>query len=463
MRGSTMIKKSLAIVLFLMSSYPHANGIDISTDLDAYFDKLGFLSNTTSPGAYYSQAAGSYAGGSLFARNQVRQYQLMQLDLPSYRAGCGGIDLYMGSMSFLSKDNMVALGKSIMTNGTSYAFDLAMATTVPEIKYVKDFLQQAEQFVNNMSINSCTTAQNAIGGIWPKTQASQEKICKDQGTMGNQGFFHDYVEARMGCAGDKHDIAIAAASVDPARAKQVVYNKNIVWSLLKSKSLLSNNDELCEMLMSLTGTIIIDQNGHVQNVPSLANSRNLVKALIGRDDGGVDEATIWQCGEKANCMTVTSKTITIAEKNTLRFKVASLIQKIKDALKVTEPTNSTVKEIEAFASMVHIPIVKFTEVMLSTEYGDSIVDVSELATLIAQDVLQQYLNELLQEVANATLGAEFNDELVKEITQRISTARREIARLDPEISQKLQQKFTLINNVQRIEQQVAARVAQELG
>ena len=51
--------------------------------------------------------------------------------------------------------------------------------------------------------------------------------------------------------------------------------------------------------------------------------------------------------------------------------------------------------------------------MLSTEYGDSIVDLSELSTLIAQDVLQQYLNELLQEVSNVTASSEFNEELIK--------------------------------------------------
>lgn len=455
------MKKCLLAALLLIGSGQINAGI--SGDLNSFFNNLGFMSNVTSPGAYFSQAAGSYAGGSLFARNQVRNYQLIQLDLPSYRAGCGGIDLYMGSMSFLSKDNMVALSKSIMTNGTAYAFELAMATTVPESKHVKDILQQAEQFLNQGSINSCELGQNAIGGIWPKTQASQDKICKDQGTMGKEGFFSDYVQARMGCAGAKHDAAMEAASKDPVRKQQVVYNKNIVWSLLKSKSFLANDDELCEMIMSLTGTIIIDKNGHVQNVPSLANSRNLIKALIGRDDGGQDTANIWTCSDKETCMSVSQKKLTIAEENTLRFKVNSLMNKIKEALVQKDPSEQIVKEISAFASMVHIPVVKFTEVMLSTEYGDSIVDLSEFSTLIAGDVLQQYLNELLQEVTNVTASSEFNEELIKDVTKRIALARKEVGKLDPEIGRKLQQKFTLINNVQHLEQQVAARVADELG
>lgn len=451
----------LFAALFLFSSQLNAN---IATDVNGYFNNLGYMSNTTNPGVYHSQAAGSYVGGSLFARDQIRQYQLVTLDLPNYRAGCGGIDLYMGSMSFLSKDNMVALGKSIMTNGTAYAFDLALATTVPEIKHVKDGLQQVEQFLNQGSINSCQMGENLVGGIWPKTAASQDKICKDQGTMGQQGLFSDYVKARMECSGSKHDEVIEAAAQDPVRKQQLVYNRNIVWSLLKSKSFLANDDELCEMIMSLTGTIIIDKEGHVQNVPSLANSRNLIKALIGRDDGGVDKAKIWRCTPSdANCMQVTLKDITIAEDNTLRFKINTLLAKIKDALVQANPADKDINEISAFASMVHIPVVKFTEVMLSTEYGDSIVDLSEFSTLIAEDLLQQYLGELLQEVSNVTAGSALNEDLIKDISKRVRLARTEVAHLDPEISNKLQQKFTLINNVQHIEQQVSARVAQELG
>ena len=452
-------KIAIASLLFL-SSQLYAN---IGSDLNNFFYGLGYMSNSTNPGVYNSQAAGSYVGGSLFARDQVRQYQLITLDLPNYRAGCGGIDLYMGSMSFISKDNMVSLGKSIMSNGTAYAFDLALATTAPEMKHVKDTLQQIEQFVNNANVNSCEMAQNLVGGVWPKTVASQDKICKDQGTLGKEGFFSDYVKARMGCAGNDRNTVIDSASRDPVRKQQVVYNKNLVWSLLKSKSFLAQDDELCEMMMSLTGTLIIDKNGHIQNVPSLANSRNLVKALIGRDDGGIDKAKIWKCDDFTNCMVVSLHEITITEENTLRYKIGNLLRKIKDSLLQTNPSEADINIIGSFASMVHIPVVKFTEVMLSTEYGDSIVDVSELSTLISEDLLQQYLNELLQEVLNVTAGSELNEDLVKDITKRVQHARNEVAKLDPEISNKLQQKFTLINNVQHIEQQVAARVAQELG
>src|SRR5262245_22036758 len=251
------MKYTFLLALLLTFSFP--SFATISSDMDAFFNGLGFASNVTSPKAFESQAAGFFGGGSLYARNPVRQYQLVQLDLPSFRAGCGGIDLYTGSLSFLSEQKLVDLGKSVMTNAGAYAVDVMLASTVPELKQVRDYLQQLEQMANQTNINSCEMAQNLVGGLWPKTAESQQKICKDQGTLGKAGLFSDYVNARMACAGNGFDRAMDKASKNEITKKQVVLNKNLIWSILQSKSFLSSDHELAEMVMSLTGTLIIDR------------------------------------------------------------------------------------------------------------------------------------------------------------------------------------------------------------
>ncbi|MDF1931751.1 conjugal transfer protein TraH [Legionella pneumophila] len=81
--------------------------------------------------------------------------------------------------------------------------------------------------------------------------------------------FSDYVKARMVCAGTGFDNVMSKASQDPERKKQVVLNKNLVWSLLQAKSFLNSDRELAEMVMSLTGTLIIDKEGKVTYLPLL--------------------------------------------------------------------------------------------------------------------------------------------------------------------------------------------------
>ncbi|HAW1183244.1 TPA: conjugal transfer protein TraH, partial [Escherichia coli] len=55
---------------------------DVNSDMNHFFDKLGFASNTTQPGVWQGQAAGYAYGGSLYARNQVKNIQLISMTLP---------------------------------------------------------------------------------------------------------------------------------------------------------------------------------------------------------------------------------------------------------------------------------------------------------------------------------------------------------------------------------------------
>ncbi|WP_131784109.1 conjugal transfer protein TraH [Legionella gresilensis] len=454
-----MKKAALTLCLFGFFHIVHAN---VSQDLDSFFNGMGYASNVTSPAAFESQAAGFFGGGSLYARNQVRQYQLVQLDLPSYRAGCGGIDLFTGSMSFLSEQKLVDLGKSVMTNAGAYAVDVMLASTVPELKQVRDYLQQLEQMANQASINSCQLSQNMVGGIWPKTAESQQKICKDQAAMGKEGLFSDYVKARMACSGNGFDTVMDKASKDPERKKQVVLNKNLVWSLLKTKSFLNSDRELAEMVMSLTGTLIIDKDGKVTNVPSLAGNADLINALIGTQSG-VRSAKIWRCkdaGSQSPCLQVSLQAFNITETSTLTYRVRDIIRTINTKLVNDEKPGK--RELN-FLSMTSLPVMKFLSVLNSMNYGRSAIDIEEYSMLIAQDLLTNYLTELLREVSTATAGSELNTDLVKEIQKRIHEATRRVAAIDPEVGRKLKEKLALIERMAQIEKQVASQMNSTAG
>jgi conjugative transfer pilus assembly protein TraH len=110
----------------------------------------------------------------------------------------------------------------------------------------------------------------------------------------------------------------------------------------------------------------------------------------------------------------------------------------------------------AFLNSTPIPVFKFLTVLNNTHYGNAAVDISEYATLIAQDMMQHYLSELFSELSNATQGSNIPADLLKNIEKRIDSANIKIAALDPLVSQKLMQKFALINNMVRVEKQLAS-------
>jgi len=108
--------------------------------------------------------------------------------------------------------------------------------------------------------------------------------------------------------------------------------------------------------------------------------------------------------------------------------------------------------------MTSLPVMKFLSVLNSTQYSSAAVDIEEYATLIAHDLLTNYLTELLAEVSNATAGSELNSDLVKDIQKRIHEATSKVTALDPKVGRKLKEKLSLIEHMARIEKQVASQM-----
>ena len=85
------ILKKATIVLILSGSFVGTTlGSGVAHDLMAFFKSAGLASNVTRPGAYQDQTAGFYSGGSIVARNSVRNAQPATVQMPGFRAGCGG-------------------------------------------------------------------------------------------------------------------------------------------------------------------------------------------------------------------------------------------------------------------------------------------------------------------------------------------------------------------------------------
>ncbi len=444
-----MKKKALVTGLSLCLMLGQASAATVADDMDGFFNDVGFASNTTNVQAFQSQAAGFYGGGSLYARTPVRNYRLVTLDLPEARTGCAGIDLLTGSMSIISGDKIVEFGKQVMASSGAYAADIMIATTIPELKNVRDFLQATAQKVNQTSINSCEMAQNLVGGLWPKTAASQDKICNDQQRMGKEGMLSDYVKARMECSGVGRKEGMEQASQNDKYKKQIVLDKNLVWSLLGDAGIVANSQELAELMMSLTGSIIIDTDGKVTQVPSLLEGGGLIQVLLGTPGA---QAKIWHCTEKDKCLNVGLSPIKISEAQSLTGKVRKLIRDMEQNLK--EDGAPTKQEI-SFLAMTPLPIKKFLTVLNSTQYGVSSSDIEAYATLIATDILQNYLRNLLQVFSVETHGSNLPEDIINDLRQRIEVAVTQVSRLEPDVGRKFKQKLDLIESTARVEKQLA--------
>ncbi|MDF8466681.1 conjugal transfer protein TraH [Escherichia coli] len=283
------IKPLLVLCAALLTVTPAASA-DVNSDMNQFFNKLGFASNTTQPGVWQGQAAGYAYGGSLYARTQVKNVQLISMTLPDINAGCGGIDAYLGSFSFINSEQLQRFVKQIMSNAAGYFFDLALQTTVPEIKTAKDFLQKMASDINSMNLSSCQAAQGIIGGLFPRTQVSQQKVCQD--IAGESNIFADWAASRQGCTvGGKSDsVRDKASDKDKER---VTKNINIMWNALSKNRMFDGNKELKEFVMTLTDYIGYDI--LLQYIQELIQQARAMVAT-----GNYDEAVIEHINDNMN-------------------------------------------------------------------------------------------------------------------------------------------------------------------
>lgn len=95
-------------VLGLLSGSPNAKA-DVGKSMNEFWKGMGGISNYNGAGAYEGQSAGYYTLGSMHARIPVQNTQITSIQLPSIKAGCGGINQFNGGFSFLNSTEITGL------------------------------------------------------------------------------------------------------------------------------------------------------------------------------------------------------------------------------------------------------------------------------------------------------------------------------------------------------------------
>lgn len=422
----TLYTAAAGLIISIMSAVANA---DVGSDLDSYFSALGYSSNTTSPAAYHGQQAGYYTGGSISTRNQVRDVSFVQVDLPSYRTGCGGIDLFGGSLSVINSKDLNDMLHNIINSSGSYAFTLALETMTPEIanllKYWNDWLSQ----INQSNLNSCQMAESLVGGMWPKVRGAHERVCEDLALNSNK--VSSWAEARQACGSDgKYDDVMKDTKgyAEKSGYQDVIPDGNIVWKALQKRSFLHEDTQLAELFMSLSGTVIFSKDAgrdgatHTRKYPALADKNDLVIALL---QGG--RAKIYQCDttDVSGCLAPATREIVIPEKNAFRTRVAGLLRSMAEKVRTDKPL--TPQEISLLQA-TSLPIYKMINVQAAWLKDGNLPDVEQYADVIAADILYQYLHEALAIIRNSVSALPFPEAVLADIEPAIDRQMAEISR-----------------------------------
>jgi conjugative transfer pilus assembly protein TraH len=358
------------------------------------FDDIGAYGNATGPGAYRSQGMNVVTGGSLFMRTPQKNYKPVSITLPSLKYGCGGIDLYAGSFSFISKTELVSMMKNIGSSAVSYAFKLALDSISPEINKTLTELQQTVQALNSTNINSCEAGAAIARGTQGDWQSTQAYFAKVAGPV--TGMFSDHSEARAATQGDTTKVDAAISSVTDVPAKTLMKPGNIAWRALSQLTGLDNDDR--KILMSLTGTVIVPDGGPSVVPPEYhpAKALTIQQFIHGNENGKIP---VYGCSDgftADQCLTVIDEEIDVKP---YFQKVQTILNGIADKFRTN--TKLTPEEIK-FINVTGIPIYKALAV--STAAPNAGLDLQWIANysyLIAAEYAFQYIVQTTQQVTVA--------------------------------------------------------------
>lgn len=250
-----MFKKRIVatITALAFSAVAHAS---VQSEMSAWFNEMGGAGNVTPSSVVKGQTSTVYTGGNMYMRMPVRNYQVASFQPPSIRSGCGGIDLFAGSFSFINSEQLTAMLRNIANNAVGYAFMTAVKAVSPDLADLMQYLQDQAAKVNNLNINSCQMAEGIVTAAASSLTDKKEQT-NAQGTGSTVSnlwpdSFDSWKEWQSNKTAKKN--ARQQASAADSSLGEMLEGGNVVWKALRR----SNAPvELKELMMSLIGTIVI--------------------------------------------------------------------------------------------------------------------------------------------------------------------------------------------------------------
>lgn len=298
----TLLSASLCLIL----ATPAA--ANLQGTMDHIFNAMA---NTSKPGVYEGIRRGVIAGGEVTVKNRIMDANLLSITAPDWRAGCGGIDIYGGSFSYINSDQIVQLMRSIAANATGYAFKLAIDAISQSIGMnISDWLQKAQDMINKLG-NSCELAKTAVDwGVETAVSLYDKKVA--EGAVRKEGIVADDAEATQSDA--------VGQGKDTTDVKAMIGNL-VYRSLLEQGAdnwFVGGDTELIRQIMSVTGTVVVSVGEKREGrtdfkympFPATLTIEDLVE--------GGNELTVWKCTtlggadhpEKA-CLTMEKERVTL--------------------------------------------------------------------------------------------------------------------------------------------------------
>lgn len=451
-------RRSAAAICALWISFAsvaNAGGLDSMLE--------GMFTQITNPSVYESQSRMGLVGGSLTMRVPTKQINILSFDPPRFNAGCGGVDIYFGSFSFVSKQELTQLFRQLVQAAPAVLFKMAIDFFNPQLGTLMQEFQEKIQALNSMLKNSCQiVAGFADAGFKPGAIADKAaEIGKAFSAVGSSGarlldgaLFgskdSDYGKTPKSVAvnSPKHGNLVWRAMHKSGAVEKVGFPSNGA-SASDQKSLVG------KMILNITGSTSIptsettivtscpaDNPGCTLTTPyKWPGNKLTVQMLIAPDDS----ATLVGCGDSEDtsdefaCQTTSSneQKLISSFKGTAAFVNKALFgleQPVLSPADMASPTGGFVDAILKGRTLTNpeklmlsqLPLPVFRHLLVVQRDKAAVVDVaSKLASVMAEQMAVALADSLIQ-AAKQSWGGQIHVEKPEDIERNLAAFERNV-------------------------------------
>lgn len=399
-----MKRLAIAALIILTMVGPGAGVLraDMSSDLTNMLGNFQTMSNYSVPGSYQGQTSGYLTGGSLSVRVPVTSLNPVSFTPPSIHAGCSGIDLNMGGLSYLNANQIVQKLQSVIANSSGVLFMLALQTLCPECQNIQSYMEKASSFMNQLNMNSCQAAQKLVQLGTDYMASDTQQKCITQ--MVNTGAAATQEDAKLQCSGNNNAPTTAAAvgsELDPTSNFTYQATQNLSYG---------SDPELAREILSLVGTVIVkpSNNAAADGSVPYEQSTKEQKISVMQLMTGDTNATLYQCPNTSgslpyNCatdMTVLTGQTIAPFTNVVGTVVTSIFNKLSTPYSGSASTLTTGEM--AFIQNTPLPIFQTLNILSTMPYGANELPV--VTQMLTGYFAKLYIENILKDVDVALDG-----------------------------------------------------------
>jgi len=393
-----LLNQSFALaVLILFSAF-----FLVSLTQAAWIDDWIQQKTTTSADYFEGQKRGFATFGGFSARWSTGNDYLTTVTPPQFKAGCGGIDAFLGGFSFLNADYLVQKLQNMLSAAPAVAFDMALNTLCTQCSKTIKSLEAASSRLNQLQFDDCKAAKAGVSVLLSDMFSKNKEMAKQKSvnvadflqSTGLQDMWQDVKDlkstltsqtpgdvARAGGASGMEDMVSGC----PTIVRQVFFTEG---SLLDHLATLRGYDpSYADLMRGYVGDVNVTHVNHDYLyqlvVPCPENIPDKIGALI---EGDVYERT----SPSGSCTRVTSVTINSTSYPSIRAWVFSMLSNICNRMAAATPLTPAQ---ESFLRPIPTPI--YRGIFADIQAQGAAVSCSQIADMYADSVAAAYAYQMV--------------------------------------------------------------------